>query len=125
MDTKRILLVEDDQDFRESLQEVLEHVGYDVYPARTGSQATEFLVANLASPPHAVILDLMIPIVTGWQIIALMKNDSALQKVPILVITGVSQDMPSGASIVLRKPVDASALVAALAGELSRISPTW
>lgn len=125
MDTKRILLVEDDQDFRDSLQEVLEHVGYDVYPARTGSQATEFLVANLASPPHAVILDLMIPIVTGWQIIALMKNDAALQKVPILVITGVSQDMPSGASIVLRKPVDASALVEALAGELSRISPSW
>ena len=66
MATNRVLLVEDDLDIRDTLQDLLESEGMDVIPAANGKQAIDFLLLN--DPPGAdlVILDLMMPLVSGW-----------------------------------------------------------
>ncbi len=104
MRTNTILLADDDPEMRDVVQDVLEQNGYDVIPARTGRQALDFLTLDARSPPDMVILDLMMPIVTGWQVLEAIQHDPALTKIPVVILTAVSQDMPSGAAAVLRKP---------------------
>ena len=66
---KELLLVEDDLDVRDTLQDLLESEGLDVIPAANGKQALDFLTLN--DPPGAdlVILDLMMPLVSGWEVL--------------------------------------------------------
>jgi len=119
MSAKTILLAEDDQDIRDVVQEVLEERGYDVIPARTGRQALDVLALDHASRPDAVILDLMMPIVTGWQVLEEMRHDPELEKIPVIILTAVSQDMPTGATAILRKPFDINELLAILKTEVN------
>ena len=112
MTDKTILLAEDDQDIRDVVQEVLEERGYDVIPARTGRQALDFLVSDGESRPDVIILDLMMPIMTGWQVLEEIRLRPELCSIPVIVLTAVSQDMPTGVSAVLRKPFDIDELLA-------------
>jgi CheY-like chemotaxis protein len=118
MSGKTVLLAEDDQDIRDVVQEVLEERGFDVIPARTGRQALDFLSLDVRSRPDFVILDLMMPIVTGWQVLEEMKQRPDLEKIPVIVLTAVSQDMPTGAVAVLRKPFDINHLLTILNADL-------
>jgi two-component system response regulator CpxR len=111
-----ILLAEDDLDIRDILQELLEEKGYDVVPARTGRQALDFLSMDPRSPPDIVILDLMMPIVTGWQVLEAIQHDPALAKIPVVVLTAASQDRPTGAAAFLRKPFRLDALLEVIQG---------
>lgn len=106
-----ILLAEDDLEIRDIVQELLEEKGYDVIPARTGRQALEFLSLDPRSPPDLVILDLMMPIVTGWQVLEAIQHDPILSKVPVVILTAMSQDRPTGAAAFLRKPFQVEALL--------------
>jgi len=119
MSAKTILLAEDDQDIRDVVQEVLEERGYDVIPARTGRQALDVLALDQGSRPDAVILDLMMPIVTGWQVLEEMRQDPELEKIPVIILTAVSQDMPTGATAILRKPFDINELLSILNSEVN------
>ena len=103
---KTILLVEDDLDIRDVVQEVLEEQGHDVVPARTGRQALEFLALDSQSPPDIVILDLMMPIMTGWQVLETIRRSPQLADIPVVVVTAATQDRPLGAQAFLRKPFD-------------------
>jgi CheY-like chemotaxis protein len=109
-----VLLAEDDQDIRDVVQEVLEERGYDVIPARTGRQALDFLTIDEARP-DVVILDLMMPIMTGWQVLEEIRQRPDLLKIPVIVLTAVSQDMPTGVTAVLRKPFNIDDLLTLLA----------
>jgi CheY-like chemotaxis protein len=111
MSPTTILLAEDDLDIRDIVQELLEEKGYDVIPARTGRQALDFLSMDPRSPPKIVILDLMMPIVTGWQVLEVLQHDPAFAKVSVLVITAASQDRPSGVAAFMRKPFRIEALL--------------
>ena len=104
MGTSTILLAEDDLDIRDIVQEVLEERGYDVVPARTGKQALDYLALDPRPPPDIVILDLMMPIVTGWQVLEAILHDPALARIPVVVVSAASQDRPIGAAAFLRKP---------------------
>jgi len=119
MRTSTILLAEDDLEIRDIVQEILEERGYDVIPARTGKQAIDFLCLDPRSPPDIVILDLMMPIVTGWQVLETIQNDPALAKVPVVVMTATNQDRPTGAAAFLHKPFQIDALLEAI----RRLSP--
>jgi CheY-like chemotaxis protein len=103
---KTILLVEDDLDIRDVVQEVLEEQGHDVVPARTGRQALEFLALDTGPPPDIVILDLMMPIMTGWQVLETIRRTPELADIPVVVVTAATQDRPLGAQAFLRKPFD-------------------
>jgi CheY-like chemotaxis protein len=104
MSPSTILLAEDDLEIRDVVQDLLEEIGCDVIPARTGKQALDFLSNDPRSPPDMVILDLMMPLVTGWQVLEVIQRDPALAGVPVVVLTAATQDRPSGVAALLQKP---------------------
>lgn len=101
---RTVLLVEDDLDIRDVLQDVLEGEGYDVIPAANGKQALDFLTLN--DPPGAdlVILDLMMPMVSGWEVLEAMARDRRLSSIPVIVVSAVAREKPPRAYTFLRKP---------------------
>ena|SRR5262245_57797491 len=106
MEQKTVLVVEDDPDIRDIVQDLLESEGYDVVPASHGRQALEFLTGVKSSAkPALVILDMMMPLVDGRQVLETMRNDPDLSSIPVLVISAVVREKPEGATAFLRKPV--------------------
>jgi DNA-binding response OmpR family regulator len=90
-----LLVVEDDEDTRNALVDGLTEAGFNVQAARDGAQALQMM---LASKPHLVILDLMMPRMTGWQLLDEMKEHPSLRDVPVAIVTaaGYSGTVPGG-----------------------------
>jgi CheY-like chemotaxis protein len=112
---KTILVVDDDTDLREMLTQVLEEEGYDVVSLANGREALDYL--RTEAPPSLVLLDLMMPVMDGWQFRAEQCRDEALARVPVLVISAgwidpVRNEL-QGAEC-LRKPIDVDALLRAI-----------
>lgn len=112
-----VLIVEDDPDVRESLRGVVLDEGYCVAEAGDGRQALEYLRAH--ANPCVMILDLMMPVMDGWQLLAAMKDDAALGRIPVVVVSASSVDklqtaQTLGAVALLRKPVHLDALLEAV-----------
>ena len=106
MRSKTVLLVEDDLEIRDILQDLLEAEGYDVIPASHGRQALEFLAGVPAQDlPSLVVLDMMMPLVEGSQVLASMKSDPKLSPIPVVVLSAVARERPAGAAAFLRKPI--------------------
>jgi CheY-like chemotaxis protein len=106
MAQKTVLVVEDDPDIRDIVQDLLESEGYDVIPASHGKQALEFLWGvKTTAKPDLVILDMMMPLVDGRQVLEAMQSDTDLASIPVLVISAVVREKPAGAAAFLRKPV--------------------
>src|SRR4029077_16463243 len=95
--TRTVLLVEDDLDVRDTLQDLLEGEGFDVIPAADGKQAIDYLTLN--DPPGAdlVILDLMMPMVSGWEVLDKMTADDRLSDIPVIVLSAMAGDRPAPA----------------------------
>jgi CheY-like chemotaxis protein len=106
MAQKTVLLAEDDVEIRDILQDLLEAEGYDVVPASHGRQALEFLEGVRGGKlPDLVVLDLMMPLVDGVQVLKAMKDDPQLSNIPVVVLSAVAKERPVGASAFLRKPI--------------------
>jgi CheY-like chemotaxis protein len=117
MPLRTVLLVEDDLDIRDVLQDVLEGDGYDVVPAANGKQALDFLTLN--EPPGSelvdlVILDLMMPMISGWDVLERMATDPRLERIPVIVVSAVAREKPARAHIFLRKPFTLETLASAV-----------
>ena len=115
---RTILLVEDDPDVRDSLQDILEDEGFDVVPASNGKQAIDFLTLN--DPPRAdlVILDLLMPMVSGWEVLQHMSADRRLVDVPVIVLSAIVTPRPPRAQGFVRKPFSVEAFVGEIRGVL-------
>jgi DNA-binding response OmpR family regulator len=79
-----ILVVDDDDDFRETLSEVLSEAGYPVQQAENGEVA---LAKTADEAPGMVLLDLKMPVLDGWGVMERMRNDARSAGVPILVLS--------------------------------------
>jgi len=82
---QHVLLVEDDAALRSSLAEVLEAEGFDVATAPNGRAALEVL--RTGPPPSAIVLDLMMPVMDGWDFRHAQLADPALKDIPVVVVT--------------------------------------
>jgi CheY-like chemotaxis protein len=118
-----VLLVEDDLTIRDILQDQLEEDGYDVVPATNGKQAIDYLTLDHSSQPDLIILDLMTPIVTGWQVLERLRGDPGLSRIPVIVVTATSGDKPTGATTLLRKPFRMAALFDTVRSYLGEARP--
>ena len=87
---KRVLVVDDDQDMRNVLEDVLRYEGYLVSSAANGSQA---LAEAHREPPQLILLDLMMPVMSGWQFRAAQLLDPVLSKVPVVVMSTFAPEM--------------------------------
>lgn len=100
MEQCKILVVEDDDDIRDSLKELLEEEGYRIDTATNGRQA----LTQLQGPdrPHVILLDLMMPEMDGWQFQKELRQVPQYSEIPVIVIS---------ASKVFREPLDAKAFI--------------
>ena len=81
---RRVVVAEDNEDFRELLATVLVRAGYEVDACRNGQEALELL---LARPTDLVLLDLNMPVMDGWQFRTAQRADSSIADVPVVVMT--------------------------------------
>ena len=111
---RRILLVEDDPDIRVSLQGILTDEGFDVVGCTNGREALERLGGM--SPPDLIILDLMMPVMDGWQFRIQQKNDPALAQIPVIAISADASSKAAAidAAAYLNKPFDHAKLMSAV-----------
>ncbi|MCX5747183.1 MAG: response regulator [Proteobacteria bacterium] len=103
-----ILLVEDDEDVREMLKLTLEVNGCVVELASDGRAA---LAAMTRQRPCLVILDLVMPVMSGWEVLAQMQARQ-LDDIPVCVISALGGPTPSEAIASLCKPFETSELLA-------------
>lgn len=111
-----ILLVDDDDGLRSILAEYLSDVGgYRVTPVTNGREALNHLQAG--GRPCVILLDLMMPVMDGWEFRNAQCADPTLADIPVLVITAFGGDKPSPVAReqTLRKPLDPKALLRLLA----------
>ncbi|XXR91520.1 response regulator [Sorangium sp. So ce406] len=104
---KRILIVDDDAAIRRTLSELLEEEGYSVASAANGLEALAYLRGDPSSIA-LVLLDLMMPVMDGFQFRAEQKRDPALASMPIVVMTarGGTDRAAIDADAIISKPFD-------------------
>ena len=109
-----ILVVDDDRGAMEALSDILEYDGYRVDRARNGLEALEYLRTTRPCP-SLVILDLLMPVMDGWEFRIRQKEDPELKDIPVLVVTAISATAGIDAVRILRKPVDINELLKTVA----------
>jgi CheY-like chemotaxis protein len=112
-----VLLVEDDAELRDALADALADAGYLVSVASNGREGLEKVRSD--PPPGVILLDLLMPVMNGWEFCDVMKSDPQTAQVPIVVMSGaVSHDPESpyfiGAEDFIAKPINMSDLLAKL-----------
>jgi CheY-like chemotaxis protein len=117
-DTSCALVVEDELDLREAIADLLELEGYRVATAANGREALDQLAAKT---PGIVLLDLMMPVVDGWQVLDAMRRDERLRGVPVVVIS--AHPHPPADVPVLPKPFHGDDLLATMRESLGDGAP--
>jgi two-component system, cell cycle response regulator DivK len=113
--TKRILVVEDQEDNRRILRDLLAHAGYEVVEVGDGEEA---LPAAIAHRPDVILMDIQLPLLDGYEATRRIKADPALRHIPIIVITSyaLSGDQTkahaAGCDAYVAKPYSPRALLA-------------
>ncbi len=113
--SRRVLIVEDDVDIRETLGELLASAGYETACAANG---LEGLTAARRATPDLIVLDLMMPVMDGWQFRSAQRDDPALAAIPVIVISASAAAPAIDADTYLEKPFSMDRLVA----EVRRLS---
>ena len=119
----KILVVDDDQNLVDSLQDSLRAAGYEVAIARDGEEA---LAKARDLLPDLIILDLMIPMISGKDVCRIIRKES---NVPILMLTAKDNEIDRivgleiGADDYITKPFSMRELIARIHGVLRRV--TW
>jgi two-component system response regulator CpxR len=106
-----VLVVDDDPDIRDVTREILEdEAGCVVYTAASGSDALAQLVR--IPPPALILLDLMMPGMSGEDLLSVLRADDVLTAIPVVIISAAPVQSVPGATRVLRKPLTFDVLVA-------------
>jgi CheY-like chemotaxis protein len=111
---KLILVVDDDEDTRDAIRQVLEAEGYKVAIAANGQQALELLRSG--SIPALIMLDLMMPVMSGEEFVDKQRRDPTLARIPVVILTAGGTIADKAASIhaagYVRKPFTLEGLIA-------------
>ena len=113
MTQRTVLVVDDEADIRESLRDALSDEGYAVFVAGNGKEALELLPG--LTRPCAVILDVIMPVMSGTEFYEAMRANPSLADIPVLMSTSDPSRAPSRVPV-MRKPINLDRLLTALAG---------
>ena len=113
---KNVLLVDDDKIFNFINTQMLKQTGMasEIHTALNGKQAIDFLTLN--DPPGAdlVILDLMMPLVSGWEVLDVLTSEASLRRIPVIVLSALPVSRPDRALEIVRKPFALETLVSSI-----------
>jgi CheY-like chemotaxis protein len=99
-----VLVVEDDAGIRESVCQILEDEGFPTVSACNGKEALVAL-RTLEPLPRLILLDLMMPIMNGWEFYELISRDKSVSSIPVVVMSAQETDAYVGTLRLLRKPL--------------------
>jgi two-component system alkaline phosphatase synthesis response regulator PhoP len=88
---KRLLMVDDERDFVFAMKRCLETAGYEVVAAYDGRQALE-VVADAANRPDLIILDVIMPPPSGWDVLQAIRADPDTESMPVVMLTSAVDD---------------------------------
>jgi CheY-like chemotaxis protein len=116
-----VMVVDDDAETRDLVDMLLERAGYDRTIAASGEEAVSLLEQRT---PALIVLDLNMPGMDGWSVAALVRKHEHTARIPILVMTGLTQNVENaarraGATAFVLKPIDAKRFVK----EVKRLCP--
>ncbi|HEX9148342.1 MAG TPA: response regulator [Thermoanaerobaculia bacterium] len=114
--SRQVLVVEDDPELLGSLASFLQGEGYTVECARHGLEALGRLRGGCR--PDVILLDLMMPIMTGWEFRDAQRQDSELSRIPVIVVSGMNDSEQHAAWLeadgYVRKPIPVETLIETL-----------
>jgi two-component system cell cycle sensor histidine kinase/response regulator CckA len=108
---RTLLVVEDDADIREALDGLLSMEGFRVAGCGNGREALDWL--HTSSKPDVIVLDLMMPVMDGWQFRVAQKHDPELATIPVVALSAdaTAKAAAIDADAYLKKPVDYETLI--------------
>jgi CheY-like chemotaxis protein len=109
-----VLVVEDDRDVRTSLCSLLEDEGFATLSASNGQEALNLLHSD-APAPSVILLDLMMPVMNGWELRRRLEHDPSIPPAPVVVMSAQSRDETLGSVAWLQKPLRVEQLLSTLA----------
>lgn len=113
---KNILVIEDNNDIRETVEDVLRTEGYNVYGVSNGREA--LLALKKIQGPTLLLLDMMMPLMNGWEFLEAQKTDAKFANLPVVVVSALDAEHALikdsevvNARAYIRKPIDLDALM--------------
>ncbi len=119
----RVLVVDDESDVRLIARLSLQAGGHEVIEARTGEEALQMLEDG--EPPDAILLDIRMPGIDGWEVLRRLRRSPSLDKLPVVVFTAhvTVRNAPEyseiGQPFVLTKPFTRDDLISTLANAMA------
>src|SRR3954471_6819138 len=101
-----VLIIEDDEDLRDMMAQLLTIEGFDAATVANGREALDYL--HTSETPHVILLDLMMPVMDGWEFRRQQKADPDLARVPVIVLSALDAGRAAAvdATAFLKKPLD-------------------
>ena len=111
-----VLIVEDDEDLRDMMAQMLNIEGFHTATVANGREALDYLHAT--AKPNVILLDLMMPVMDGWEFRRQQKADPELAPVPVIVLSALDQTRAAtvDAEAFLKKPLDFERLLELVRG---------
>lgn len=102
-----VLIVEDDADLREMMAQLLSLEGFNSVAVANGSEALEYLHDG-HERPEVILLDLMMPVMDGWEFRRKQQADPEFADVPVIILSALDQSraLDVNAQAFLKKPLD-------------------
>ncbi len=120
----KILLIEDDPDIRDSLKDIFEITGHNVYTASDGNKGINMAVEI---KPDIILCDICMPILDGFQVKKILNEDRRASSIPFIYLTAIAdivnmrEGMNLGADDYIVKPIDSFELLKIINNRLNRI----
>src|SRR5690242_7943732 len=106
---QKILLIEDNNEIRENMAEILDLAGYEVFTAPNGKDGIKTAIQEI---PDLILCDIMMPVLDGYGVLHMLQKHEALENVPFIFLTAKSErleirkGMELGADDYITKPFD-------------------
>lgn len=118
----RVMVVEDDEGIRETFCQTLTDEGYHVVSAADGREALDLL--STGERPCVILLDLMMPVMNGWELLDALRQSGELDRLPVVVVSAMEsgRPLPPGVQRYVPKPIHLDTLLAAVAESCARLT---
>lgn len=125
MGMKSVVIVEDEADTADMLAEMMRLIGFTVYKSAGGLRALDMIAEK---KPTAILLDQMMPEISGLEMLSSIRQDARLRQIPVIIVSAKSlpadlrQGLEAGAACYLTKPVAFGDLKQAVESIISTIN---